>query len=164
MKIQDDKSIRQAIKPEAQTKTGKTNDDFKKILSGLQSKATGVEKKNSLTPDDIQKMNFRLQNASATAGVELSCLDESICKFEGSAVEKVEQSLHLLESYASALADPQKSLKDLDSLIQSMESEKEKLSGLGKRLPDGHVLKDLINQAAILTTVEVIKFNRGDYL
>lgn len=164
MKIQDDKSIRQVIKPEPQHKIDRTGNDFKKILSGLQSTADDVKETAPLSPDDIQKINLRLQNASAIAGLETSSLDESIWKFQSGELEKIEQFFNLLESYTNVLSDPKKNLRDIAPLIKSMEGETEKLAGLGERLPDGHVLKDLINKAAILTTVEVLKFNRGDYL
>ena len=57
-----------------------------------------------------------------------------------------------------------KHLKDIVPLVKSLESEKEKLAELGERLPDGDILKNIINHTAILTTVEVLKFSRGDYL
>ena len=164
MKIQDDKNIRQVVKPESQHKMDRTGGDFKKILSGIQSKADGVKEKNPLSPDEIQKINFRLQNASNITGLEVSRLNESIGEFESGEVEKVEQFFNLLESYSKALSDPKMNLRDIAPLIESIESEKEKLAGLGERLPDGHVLKDLVNKAAILSTVEMLKFNRGDYL
>jgi len=31
-------------------------------------------------------------------------------------------------------------------------------------LPDGDKLKDILNQALVTSTVEIIKFNRGDYV
>ena len=164
MKIQDDKNIRQAIKPEPQNKIDRNGDDFKKILSGVQSKADGAQEKNPLSPDEIQKMNLRLQNASTLASLEASSFSESIGKFESGEVEKVERFFNLLESYTKALSDPKKNLRDIAPLIKSIESEKEKLAGLGESLPDGNVLKDLVNKAAILANVEVLKFNRGDYL
>jgi len=164
MKIEDDKNIRQVIKPEPQNKIDKTGDDFKKILSGIQSKADGAQEKNPLSPDEVQKINLRLQNASTIAELEASSFKESIGEFESGEVEKVEQFFNLLESYAKALSDPKKNLRDIAPLIKSIESEKEKLAGLGESLPDGNILKDIVNQTAILTTVEVLKFNRGDYL
>lgn len=164
MKIQDDKNIRQAIKPEPQNKIDRNSDDFKKILSGIQSKADGAQETNPLSPDEIQKINLRLQNASTLASLEAGSFVESVGKFESGEVEKVEQFFNLLESYTKALSDPKKNLRDIAPLIKSIESEKAKLAGLGESLPDGNVLKDLVNKAAILTTVEVLKFNRGDYL
>lgn len=164
MKIEDDKNIRQVIKPEPQNKIDRTGDDFKKILSGIQSKADGSQEKNPLSTDEVQKINLRLQNAGNIAELEASSFKESIGECESGEIEKVEQFFNLLESYSKALSDPKMNLRDIAPLVKSIEGEKEKLAGLGERLPDGHVLKDLVNKAAILSTVEVLKFNRGDYL
>ena len=116
------------------------------------------------SPDEIQKINLRLQNASTLTSLEASSFSASIGKFESGEVEKIEQFFNLLESYTKALSDPKKNLRDIAPLIKSIESEKEKLAGLGESLPDGDILKDIVNQAAILANVEVLKFNRGDYL
>ncbi len=164
MKIQDGKNIRQAIKPESQNKIDKKGDAFKKILSGIQSKVEGTREKKPLSADEIQKINLRLHNASTISRLEASSFSESIGKFESGEIEKVEQFLDLLESYAQALSDPKKNLRDIAPLIKSLESEKGKLAELGEKLPDENILKDVVNQTAILATVEVLKFNRGNYL
>ena len=164
MKIQDDKNIKQAIRPEPQNKTGKRGDDFKKVLSDVQSKVEGAQDKNPLSTEEIQKIDHALQNASTIARLEASSFSESLGNFESGEAKKVEQFFDLLESYTQALSDPKKNLTDIVPLVKSLESEKEKLAELGESLPDGDILKDIINHTAILTTVEVLKFSRGDYL
>jgi len=45
-----------------------------------------------------------------------------------------------------------------------MESEKETLTPVLNSLPPGDGLKDILNDALVNSEVEVIKFNRGDYV
>ena len=79
-------------------------------------------------------------------------------------VERTEQFLDLLEEYQNKLMDPQTSLRDINPLIGQMEKEKDALSPLMDSLPDGDELKDVLNNALVTSTVEMIKFNRGDYV
>ena len=79
-------------------------------------------------------------------------------------VEQTEQFLDLLEQYQSKLMDPQASLRDIHPLIERMEKEKDALAPLLDSLPDGDGLKDVLNSALITSTVEMIKYNRGDYV
>jgi len=164
MKIQDDKSVKQAVKLEPQNKIDKKGDGFKKALSEAQSKIEGSQEKSTLSPDEIQKLNLRLQDASTIPKLEASGFSECVGKSYRGGIKKVEQFLDLLESYTHALFDPQKNLREISPLVKFLESEKEKLAGLGENLPDGDILKEIINQIVILTTVEMLKFDRGDYL
>jgi hypothetical protein len=164
MKIQDDKNIKQAIGLEPQNKIDKKSDGFNKALSEARSKVEGSPKKNKLSPDEIQKLNFRLQSASSIPKLETSGFSECFGKVQKAEIKKVEQFLEILESYMQALSDPKKNLREVASLVKSLEIEKEKLAELGEDLPDGGVLKHIVNQTVILSTMEVLRFNRGDYL
>ena len=77
-------------------------------------------------------------------------------------VEKADQALNTLESYAQALGDPSKSLKDISSLVKDMEREARELDELGSRASNP-TLGKILNEASMLMSVEVEKFNRGDY-
>lgn len=164
MKIQDSKNVEQAIRSEPQNNIGKNGDDFKKALSEALLKIEGSPEKNTLSPDEIQKLNRTLQSVSAIPKLESCDFNKCLGKSQGNEIKKVEQFLDLLESYTQALSDPKKNLREIASLVRSLESEKEKLAELGESLPDGDVLKHIVNQTVIFTTVEVLRFNRGDYL
>jgi hypothetical protein len=45
-----------------------------------------------------------------------------------------------------------------------MEMENQELIPMMESLPDGDGLKDILNRLLVSSTVEVIKFNRGDYI
>ena len=79
-------------------------------------------------------------------------------------VERTENFLNILEEYQNKLLDPQATLRDIHPLIERMETEKETLTPVLNSLPSGDGLKDILNQALITSSLEVIKFNRGDYV
>ena len=164
MKIQDYKNIQQSLIPELKNSVQKESGDFEKALSEAQSKIEksggGVE----LSPDEIQRLNYRLQNASFVPEPEGSSFNNHLGKSHGTEIKKVEQFLDLFESYTQALLDPEKNLKEIEPLVKSLEREKEKLLALGESLPEESVLRHIIDQTTILGALEVLKFNRGDYL
>ena len=79
-------------------------------------------------------------------------------------IDRTEQFLDILHEYHQKLGNPQFILKDIHPLINEMEMEIEGLIPVLDSLPDGDELKDILNQALITSALEVIKFNRGDYL
>ncbi|MBT7152824.1 MAG: hypothetical protein HN945_10270 [Deltaproteobacteria bacterium] len=78
--------------------------------------------------------------------------------------ERTENFLNILEQYRNKLLDPQSSLRDIHPLIQRMETEQEALAPVLNSLPPGDGLKDILNDALVTSSLEVIKFNRGDYV
>jgi hypothetical protein len=79
-------------------------------------------------------------------------------------VDRVEKFLDILDEYRHKLANPQVTLKNIYSSINEMDAEKERLIPVLNSLPDGDGLKDILNQALITSSLEIIRFNRGDYL
>ena len=79
-------------------------------------------------------------------------------------VERTEKFLDILEEYQNKLLDPRATLRDIRPLIERMETEKETLAPVLNSLPPGDGLKDILNDALITSSLEVIKFNRGDYV
>ncbi len=79
-------------------------------------------------------------------------------------VQNIDGFLNIMEAYERKMTDPQASLKDAYPLVQQMEKKTAELIPTLESLPDGDKLKDILNQALVASTVEVIKFNRGDYV
>jgi hypothetical protein len=88
----------------------------------------------------------------------LSALDKKV------AVERIENVLDLLDDYRRKLADPDFNLKDIHPIISAIENENQHLKPMLNSLTDGDELKQILNQTLITTSVEVIKFNKGDYI
>ena len=164
MKIQDDKSIKQVLKPEVHKTSGGKGDNFKNILSDVQSKIEESRDKQPLRIDTLEKPHPNLQSASALERLHAGSFNTALTSNEESKVKKVEQLLDLLESYTEALSDPKKNLREVSPLVRLLEREQNNLEELGKNLADGDMLQDIVTQAVILSQVEVSRFNRGDYL
>ncbi|MDR1045205.1 MAG: hypothetical protein LBP33_08825 [Candidatus Adiutrix sp.] len=77
---------------------------------------------------------------------------------------QLENALDQMEQYAEALGDRGRSLKDLEPLANGLNQTAGRLSELSRKLPEGDPLKDIANEAAVLATVEAMKFRRGDYV
>jgi len=164
MKIQDDKTIRQVVKPEGHKPAGSTGDNFKNILSEVQSKIEELGDKQPLRIDTLEKPHPHLQSASALERLQATTFNAALTGNEGSRIKRVEQLLDLLESYSEALADPKKNLREVSPLVRLLEREQNNLEEWSKNLADGDMLQDIVTQTVILSQVEVSRFNRGDYL
>ncbi|MHB8910366.1 MAG: hypothetical protein ACYDAA_15945 [Syntrophales bacterium] len=79
-------------------------------------------------------------------------------------VNNINQLLNIMESYQNRMADPKASLKDAYPFVQQMEKKMAELIPTLESLPAADKLKDVLNRALVASTVEVIKFNRGDYV
>jgi len=79
-------------------------------------------------------------------------------------VNHIDEFLSIMESYQKQMADPKVSLKDAYPFVQQMEKKTAELLPTLEELPAGDKLKDILNRALVASTVEVIKFNRGDYV
>ncbi len=79
-------------------------------------------------------------------------------------VKGIDELLNVIESYQTKMADPKVSLKEIYPLVQQMEKKTAELVPASEALPDGDKLKEILNGVLVASTVEVIKFNRGDYV
>lgn len=78
--------------------------------------------------------------------------------------QQLESALDQMDEYASALGDSSRSLRDIEPLADNLKKTAGELAELSRRLPEGDPLKGLSNDAAVLATVEAMKFKRGDYV
>ncbi|MBW2143490.1 MAG: hypothetical protein JRG75_03725 [Deltaproteobacteria bacterium] len=83
---------------------------------------------------------------------------------EISIVDRAESLLDTLDEYQERLASPEFTLRDISPLIGKMEAGNEILTSAVNDLSDGDELKNILNQVIITSSVEIIKFNRGDYV
>jgi hypothetical protein len=79
-------------------------------------------------------------------------------------VERVDNLLNLLDNYRDNLADSQVTLRRIEPVINMIAKEKEQLSSVLESLPNEDELKDIVKRTLITASLEVIKFNRGDYI
>jgi len=75
-----------------------------------------------------------------------------------------EKTLDLLEQYQKAMADPKVSLKEINPLAQALSQEIKGLNQWAQKLSSSDPLQKIIAEVGIVSSVEVEKFNRGDYI
>ncbi len=79
-------------------------------------------------------------------------------------IERVERLLDTLDKYRQKLNSPHVTLKELHPLIQEIEREKENLIPAINSLSDKDGLKNILNEVLLTSSMETIRFNRGDYI
>ena len=163
--------------------------DVKKVDVGTLSGLVGKKgKKEELEGLDFQRLlqeaqsNRKLDEAglapkSPVAGVEFfdnpvlsipsvnfvpGLLDASTLRSRGASA--TEKTLDLLDQYQKAMADPKVSLKEISPLVQSLSDETKSLTQWADKLSSSDPLQKIIVEVGILSSVEVEKFNRGDYI
>ena len=89
---------------------------------------------------------------------------EEINQIRSQGVERSENTLTILEQYQKAMSDPQKTLKNVNGLVQSLSQEVDGLNRLSEKLPSSDPLQKIMNEISIVSAVEIEKFNRGEYI
>lgn len=79
-------------------------------------------------------------------------------------IQSSEKVLDLLERYQNALSNPGISLKEVDPLVQSLSREIQGLTEWAQKLSPRDPLQKIASEIGTLSTVEVEKFRRGDYV
>jgi hypothetical protein len=148
-----------------------------KVVSREITDAAAIEKANRIKPNPSASFQEVLQSAqglsSSTSAGEIKfppVIEIPIIPVEANqemanrqVVVQIENLLSLLEDYQQKMEDSAISLKEVYPLIERLESENKKLRPILETLPDG-TLKEILNSAMVTSSVEVIKYNRGDYL
>ena len=81
-----------------------------------------------------------------------------------STIDRIEKVLDLLDEYRRKLADPNTTLREIQPLVKSLETENGQLKPVLNSMVEGDQLKQILNQTLVSTSLEVIKYNKGDYI
>lgn len=80
-------------------------------------------------------------------------------------VRQGDKFLALLDDYARQLIDPTRTLRDIEPLVERIETEVGIIEGeVLKQFPHDKDLERLIRDLAVTADVAVFKFQRGDYI
>ena len=142
--------------------TGKTTDTQKNKSAGNPAFDTLLnEQLGKPASKTMESQGLTLPELSGTLSTQQLNLTPDNTRF----IEKLTSSLGLLESYASWLSDPEKSLKEtrtlLDRIIAQTDSIDASAPSLANHNPE---LADILLRFKTTLQVEQIKFDRGDYL
>jgi hypothetical protein len=151
MKIYGNDEILKNGYPQNTQKNEKTpNADFKNILK--ESVENSTQKPSKIQPSTL------MDPVSAIRSNPLSTQDKNIT------VERIDHLLNLLENYRRQLRNRQVTLRTLEPMMNTIAKEKDQLSRVLDSMPNEDGLKDILNQTLITASLEVIKYNRGDYI
>ena len=151
MKIETNQNIQKSLYPDISSKNEKAQGKgFKAVLKNEVEKSSNVISQNQKMP-----------SISSISPVQLNMLSPTQNK---SIIERVENLLNILDEYQEKLKDPGISLKEIDPIIKQMEREKKNLAPVLDSIVEGDGLKNILNQTLVTSSLETIKFNRGDYI
>ena len=149
MKIENNENIQKSLYPEKINKNEKAQGiDFGAVLKNEVEKSSNVISGNQKMP-----------SISSISPIQLNMVSPAQ---SGSIIDRVENLLNILDEYQQKLKDPHFSLKEIEPLVKQME--KENLAPELDSLVEDDGLKDILNQALVTSSLETIKFNRGDYV
>ena len=100
----------------------------------------------------------------ATAGPAQVAAITPVTEVNPAPSEVLDTVLSRLDNYRDALAQPDLPLKQLSTLVQTLEGDSQRLQTLAQGLPDSSPLKQVMEEAGALAYTESFKFNRGDYV
>ena len=104
------------------------------------------------------------EGMSAAGGMASVCLEAPCLSPRPQLGDRVEGFLDVLEGYRQQLADPHRTLRDIQPWVRKMETEVEKLKPSLQSLSEADGMRAILDQTLITATVEIHKFNRGDYV
>lgn len=83
----------------------------------------------------------------------------------GDVLEKSDKILYLLDDYARELSDPEKSLRDIEPLVERISKEVSLIEAeAAEKVHNDSELERFIKDLAVTANVAVLKFHRGDYI
>ena len=151
MKIENNENIQKSLYPNKINKNEKPQGTgFKAVLKNEVEKSSNVISHN-------QKMS----SISSISPIQLNMLSPAQ---NVPVIDRVENLLNILDEYQQKLKDPNTSLKEIDLVVKQMEKEKESLVPILDSLSENDGLKDILTQTLVTSSLETIKFNRGDYI
>ena len=133
-------------------KTEKPGSDlFKQSLEAAQAKKSEVS-------ESTQSVKS-LGEVAATTLPQLQSLSPA------GVIQKTDRLLDLLDNYSKDIEDPEKTLKDIEPLIDTIKKDASRLlAEADNALPGDEHLRRIAREAAVTANVEYFKFYRGDYI
>jgi len=133
--------------------------DFQKVLNDAESSISVAGQSAPPASKGVEEIP-----AYPTYAIQALSGPEQINQIRSQGVERAENTLTILEQYQKAMGDPNKTLKNVNGLVQSLSQAVNGLNRLSEKLPASDPLQKIINEIGIVSAVEIEKFNRGEYV
>jgi len=140
-------------------KSESTKLDFQKVLNDAKSSISVANQPAPSAPMGVKEIP-----ADPAYAIKALSGPEQIDQIRSQGVERAENTLTILEQYQKAMGDPQKTLKNVSGLVQSLAQEVNGLNRVSEKLPSSDPLQKIMNEIGIVSAVEIEKFNRGEYI
>ena len=80
-------------------------------------------------------------------------------------IRETERLIDLIDTYRQQMADPQKSLKDIEPVLQALNKQKGRLQNFCQQTSMHDApLADIVNACTLTVDKEMVQFYRGDYI
>lgn len=144
----------QATTEMREKKAGTADSGFSALLDGELAAGSATAASATASVEAVDSIT-RSENAdvSIAGGTECSALADAI-----------EVQLGRLEEVGNSLQNEGVNLKTVDAMLTNLGEETEGLDSSLGSLPEEHPLRQIGDELNVLTYVESVKWNRGDYL
>jgi hypothetical protein len=137
--------------------------DFQKLLNDATSNVKAADQSSSLSPSPGMR-EIPVDPAFSLPSLNFLPEQEEITQTHSQGIRAAEKTLNLLEEYQKAVGDPRITLKKVDPLVLSLSQEVNDLHLLSEKLSPSDPLQKIMMEIGIVSTVEIEKFNRGEYI
>lgn len=112
-------------------------------------------------PDPQKAAVSGLKLTQSLSGIQLKA---AMTEAPGTVTQKMEGLLDLLDSYREMLSDPRATLRDMAPMVARIAAARDQLAESLEAIESGDGLQDLVNQALVTASTEIVKFQKGDYI
>jgi hypothetical protein len=137
--------------------------DFQKFLNDARARrAEGYQTTSPAMPGrELETLSAPVSSVPSLNGLsEIQELD----RIRSQGIKATEETLGILEQYQKAIGDPKMTLKQIDSLVQSLSQGVSHLKTTAEKIPLSDPLQRIMTDLGIVSTVEIEKFSRGEYV
>lgn len=137
--------------------------DFQKTLQEARTGKLSVDPSTSTSPGS-KNQEILLDPAFNLNSIELSLPAKEPLPAQSQGIQAAESTLNLLEEYQKAMGNPNRTLKEIDPLVQALMEKINANQEIAQKLAPTDPLRRILREIEILSAVETQKFNRGDYV
>jgi len=137
--------------------------DFQKLLQEAHSKSNQAGSTGYSSPT-VEGSEIQAHPPFPTGSGSFIPAGGELFSSQSQGARAVENTLNLLEKYQKAIGDHGITLKEIEPLIQSLSREVIKLAQVSGQLSPSDPLQKILTEIQVLSSVEVERFNRGDYI
>jgi hypothetical protein len=149
MKIDGNNDLMRMIIKPVQKDAKKGSTAFGEVLDDALKNPDACQTQNTIS-------NIGLGGAVKPIGMDRLSFDRPI-------VDQTEDLIELLADYQGKLGNPSVPLREIEPVMQQMDSLGRKLVPNADSLPGNHPLKEILAQTLITVSLELQRFNSGQY-